>query len=463
MEEVPKSVPLRLKAMASGDHPDPDLLAALAEQALPERERVPVLLHLSRCADCREVLALAIPPAAATASPSLDTGRRSWFQWRVLRWAAAGACVVIVGSAVLIKRNTMMTAHEETPRTETAASVQNRSDSLAYTIPDESAPSAKAIPEQKAVNGMEAVERGIADKANQVKTLKKETPVLSASPASPPRLSAKVTEPMAGARVAAGVGGGASAGLAYHLEGRFASAPAPKPAPAEAAWQRREKELSQARDTTDLTVVEAPRQPAGSQQATVSPQNNAVIEVQAASPTVKSEETPAVEAGEKHETPGKAKVPSNIPTLNATEQAADEGSGAYMYSLKKTEVTKAAREREAAYSPVSRWTISSDGQLQHSTDSGRTWQPVSVAEKASFRALSANGPDIWVGGAAGLLYHSADSGDHWTQVKPAANGSNLTADIAAIEFTDTRQGKITTANGEIWLTRDGGKSWSKQP
>jgi len=83
MEEVPKSVPLRLKAMASGDHPDPDLLAALAEQALPERERVPVLLHLSRCADCREVLALAIPPAAA--SPSLDTGRRSWFQWRVLR------------------------------------------------------------------------------------------------------------------------------------------------------------------------------------------------------------------------------------------------------------------------------------------------------------------------------------------------------------------------------------------
>jgi photosystem II stability/assembly factor-like uncharacterized protein len=68
-----------------------------------------------------------------------------------------------------------------------------------------------------------------------------------------------------------------------------------------------------------------------------------------------------------------------------------------------------------------------------------------------------------VGGAAGLLYHSADSGDHWTQVKPATNGSNLTADIAAIEFTDTRQGKITTANGEIWLTRDGGKSWSKQP
>jgi hypothetical protein len=112
---------------------------------------------------------------------------------------------------------------------------------------------------------------------------------------------------------------------------------------------------------------------------------------------------------------------------------------------------------------LSRWTISADGQLQHSIDSGKTWQPVTVAEKATFRALSANGPDVWVGGSAGLLYHSADAGGHWTQVKPATNGVNLAADISAIEFTDPQHGKVTTTTGEAWRTVDAGQTWQKQP
>src|SRR5262249_48468065 len=115
------------------------------------------------------------------------------------------------------------------------------------------------------------------------------------------------------------------------------------------------------------------------------------------------------------------------------------------------------------YSPVSRWTISSDGQLQHSTDAGKTWQPVTVAQNVTFRALSANGPDVWVGGAAGQLYHSPDSGGFWKQVKPVSAGASLSGDIAAIEFIDVRQGKVTTASGETWLTEDGGKTWRKQP
>jgi photosystem II stability/assembly factor-like uncharacterized protein len=85
-----------------------------------------------------------------------------------------------------------------------------------------------------------------------------------------------------------------------------------------------------------------------------------------------------------------------------------------------------------------------------------------VAEKATFRALSANGPDIWVGGAQGLLYHSTDAGGHWIQVKPAAGDLPLSADIAAIEFTDPRHGKVTTAGGEVWLTADAGRTWHIQ-
>ena len=109
-----------------------------------------------------------------------------------------------------------------------------------------------------------------------------------------------------------------------------------------------------------------------------------------------------------------------------------------------------------------RWTLSSDGQLQRSVDSGKTWQAIAVAPNAVFRALAANGPDIWVGGPAGLLYHSIDAGTNWVQVKPAVDKTTLSSDIAAIEFTDPLHGKLTTANGEIWLTANGGQTWEKK-
>jgi len=132
-------------------------------------------------------------------------------------------------------------------------------------------------------------------------------------------------------------------------------------------------------------------------------------------------------------------------------------------ALAKEAARKAEMKRvETLRPPVARWTISADGQLQHSVDSGKTWQPVAVAENATFRALSANGPDLWVGGASGLLYHSTDAGTHWMQVKPATADATLTPDIAAIEFINVRQGKITTSTGEVWITIDGGQTWRRQ-
>ena len=65
MEQLPKIVQQRLRAPAKpGIHPDPDLLAAFAEKSLNDRERSQVLQHLVECADCREVLSLAMPEIA---------------------------------------------------------------------------------------------------------------------------------------------------------------------------------------------------------------------------------------------------------------------------------------------------------------------------------------------------------------------------------------------------------------
>src|SRR5262249_33928130 len=156
---------------------------------------------------------------------------------------------------------------------------------------------------------------------------------------------------------------------------------------------------------------------------------------------------------------GKAK-----PSIGATgAMTTAESSGAnYTGAVQAEQAVAQKMDRsKLRRSLVSRWTISSDGQLQHSIDAGQTWQPVNVGNKAGFRALSANGPDIWVGGGAGSLYHSRDSGFSWEQVKPSFGGVNLTGDISAIEFTDILHGKITTASGDAWTTEDAGRTWRK--
>jgi hypothetical protein len=109
-----------------------------------------------------------------------------------------------------------------------------------------------------------------------------------------------------------------------------------------------------------------------------------------------------------------------------------------------------------------RWTLSSDGTLQRSLDTGATWQTIVISSKTVFRALAANDLDIWVGGSAGALFHSSDAGEHWTQVRPVANGEALEDDIVGVEFTDTLHGKLTSSAEETWITADAGQTWHKQ-
>jgi hypothetical protein len=116
----------------------------------------------------------------------------------------------------------------------------------------------------------------------------------------------------------------------------------------------------------------------------------------------------------------------------------------------------------ATASLAPRWTLSSDGTLQRSLDTGATWQTIVVSSNTVFRALAANDLDIWVGGSAGALFHSSDAGEHWTQVRPVASGAVLEDDIVGVEFTDTLHGTLTSSAEETWITADAGQTWHKQ-
>src|SRR5208282_3164862 len=123
MTEVPKIVYDRLRAALPDRagpeqaHPEADLLTAFAEQALSATERDGVLDHLALCGDCREAIALALPPAdivtapiateteAVRATPIPAKSERNFltaFGWPSLRWAALAAGVALAASVLLM-------------------------------------------------------------------------------------------------------------------------------------------------------------------------------------------------------------------------------------------------------------------------------------------------------------------------------------------------------------------------
>lgn len=159
-------------------------------------------------------------------------------------------------------------------------------------------------------------------------------------------------------------------------------------------------------------------------------------------------------------------VPGRTKDVPLESQPANAMAGiAARVQAKPKMAMSAVAMNKAAYPAamlVPRWTLTSDGTLQRSLDSGATWEAVSVPSQATLRALAADGLDIWVGGSNGALYHSSDAGQHWMQVRPIANGELLSADIIGVEFTDLQHGTLTTSAKETWTTSDAGQTWQKK-
>jgi hypothetical protein len=466
MTKIPNIARDRLRAAPAGDHPDANLLTAFAEQVLPDRERIQVLDHVSRCADCRDVLALATPPMASTTVPGhKDTASArnvSWFGWPMLRWGALAACVVIVGTAVFVRHDLR--------RSQTVAYMKSDAGSQAA---QNAVPQSPGISENAVSNSItreekqepERAPKAEHDKKNAFAAAKPVAPAQSAPASAPVDSTSRDKEGSAredyGYFALSGKNEAPKSTTAGLVGGAIRTAPAPAaPQPLPGKDEALIPPVSlpwNGRNVVNATHGPVP--PKASQPVQVSGASE-VVEVQSAAVQA---ETSTMQYSLKKEAPGKAKgaaADSSVVTLPASATNFEDKT---LTAAAETRASRLESElAHGAFASSSRWTISSDGQLQHSVDSGKTWQPVTVADKATFRALSANGPDLWIGGPAGLLYHSSDAGGHWTQIKPVADGASLTTDIATIEFTDRQHGKLTTSTGEIWITADAGQTWRKQ-
>jgi len=178
--------------------------------------------------------------------------------------------------------------------------------------------------------------------------------------------------------------------------------------------------------------------------------------------------------------------PAEVANSNAPKPEAADA-----YALSPANGTNFSQSATLA-AETARWSINAAGGLQRSVDQGKTWQDVDIntapppastnlqfAMKSSrektlskdkadakeapavFRAVSANGPDVWAGGSGGTLYHSTDAGAHWLRVVPSWSGVMLTEDIVSLQFADPQRGRILTSSSEIWTTVDAGQTWQK--
>ncbi len=492
MEKVPKIVGERLKAAAVAvDHPDPNVLTAFSEHSLPELERSHVLEHLARCGECRDVIALALPaeePAVTVVRPVRDR----WLTWPRLRWGLVAAGVFVVGSfAVLHYRatsNPETVASYDTSRAQDIEKAKNQTEPLPATP-------AAAVNEEK-----KAPQNGLLDSEAR------SNPAPEAKEFDRLEQFAKLQPPARDQRPDAD-------GSRGRLRPQTL---AHGPKPPTQQWQQNAianaNNNAYALQSQTPAAVSAPAVPP--EFARKQSSNKVIVSAQATAPapvTAGSAIGGPISSDKRYQDldtlalDGRSFTPLQTSGANAGAEVAraKPAEAPPSANAPKSELTDAYAvstingsnfSQTAALAPESaRWSINAMGGLQRSLDQGKSWQDVDVTgaagiasganmrlamkssrEKALgkdkadakqapvlFRAVSANGPDVWAGGSSGHLYHSSDAGGHWVQVVPTWSGVVLTDDIVSLQFADPLQGRIVTSSSEIWTTPDAGQTWQK--
>lgn len=446
MPDFPKIVRARLQAVTPGqDHPDPDLLTAFSERSLSPVEQAGLLEHLSRCAECREVVALALPASEAL-QPRLQVSGGSRFSWPVFRWAFVSA-----GIAALAVFGFVEYGHHE-------STVRMAKNTPAPTLQKDEPRAASA----------EAQGESAADRQESTESTGK-----TASAAAPTEVRNQPSPP--------------ESRLAKTLNIPAARGPLPH---GPRLMSQAQQQMSQAQQQTARAFRAAPgilNAPESKQSvpphAEVASGANEIVEVQSANAEPQSQAVDSVMAANR----GVSPTTSDAEVSRAKSASVGPASA----QASPAPLPLQARSVRAARIDIPTWTING-GRLQRSFDQGLTWEDVNVtanpdteaslelavaarkvAKESSrkdkktsiapvFRAVSANGTDVWAGGTGAALYHSIDAGAHWTRLIPASPGATITGDIVSLDFPDPQNGRIATSTGEVWTTADEGRSWQKQ-
>jgi hypothetical protein len=418
MEGLPKIAKGRmLRRQGSQAHPDAGMLTAFLEQALAEGERDQVLSHLAVCPECRDVARLASPqPEAMQPVLALPAARRRWSRPGLWQWGAAAAAVVVVTSAVVVMQ----------PRLDRGSSEMTASSPM------------PAEPERLNEGSRAEVARSVVEPGRDARPQ---------APASVAVAAAKPAPALASAPAASGeretrAGPGEEHANAVAAGSKDAAADA-QPATPEPATKAQTQRLGALGVTSGLSgsLREVPRD----QIVVTKPELKAG---NAAPPTDRP--TAADERAE-------ATVSNRDAALAYSPRAEKQDKAAFGLPANSDEaITRSKRPVQAA--GATEWRIADDGQLQRLRRTpAPSWNTVKVGSE-KLQILAFRGPEIWVGGRKGRLYKSLDNGMTWVRVKGSWSRDFT---IVGLSFQDDAHGELRLENGELWVSRDGGSTWSR--
>ena len=446
--------PLAEQSAPERSHPDADLLTAFAEQALSATERDGVLEHLALCGDCREAIALALPPAdiviapiateteAVRATPIPAKSERNFlnaFAWPSLRWAALAAGVAVAASVLLmhpgkLNQATLSSVNRPVATTTPPASAPQIAPSSVPALSIPSSSIASSPTDQSAISVRTSARTNEARPNSEMRPFKK----LNAGEAVIPSHQAE--------------------------RGMLLAENKNKPAQAD---------KRSAAPSAGAVALDAPTSRRATETVEVSGAAAAVEVAHSADDTLMARnEAPAIE---------KAKPALQEPALPEKEMKVNgqQNTQAAVVSGLARPQARAMMSAAKLASPVSQslahrvtWVITG-GVLQRSPDSGQSWQDALRADRPLL-CYASHDEDVWAGGQAGTLFHSADGGVTWVQVQPSIKAQQLSSDVTHIDVPGNVRGDVhrgvrgpaeivlSTSTGEIWSSADGGKTWGKK-
>lgn len=475
MQEISNSLRQRLGARpVPQDHPDADTMAAYTEQVLPAAERTKVLLHLSQCNYCREVLSYSLPlDQPGQQVQSVFARSRFWIP--AFRWGAAVATVAIATTLLVEKpwKTTPLVSPQHVELSQPAQPVQpappaetgshpsvtpnsaaRTSATLDSTMPVGGASGPARTPETRPAQRLTATPPGalaIIEPAVQ--------PVLPPPPriaASRPALAAASQNAPLEAANKDDAGqdwvnknalrhdnSSVNGNLGSDAAGLLPTAPVPQGANGQGSGTR-----SAAFPAVALGDV-----------------GNRAMALEVVPP--KTAPATGGSAGDTSLSKSSGfgyKLKSTIGTaVSAVKKAGAAQSGGNSFSTRA--VMGPNLRQAAAASPdnnadaedanqaqgPSQFRIS-NGILMKSTDYTRWHVVYPQGSDLQLKVVVPKGDDVWAGGNNGTLIHSWDAGVDWETLKVPDSG-----DITSITVDDGWQ--VKTSNGQTFVSQDKGKTW----
>jgi len=154
---------------------------------------------------------------------------------------------------------------------------------------------------------------------------------------------------------------------------------------------------------------------------------------------------------------GAAPAPAREP---APSQSADANTmrAAAPASARVSAFANAPEALVVSSNPSTRFRLLRGGNVQRSADAGATWRTETTGATETLTAGASPSPSVcWLIGPSGTVLLSTD-GRSWRRV-----AFPETVDLRSVAATDHENATVTAADGRVFVTTDGGRTWSRTP